>query len=368
MKRLKRDPLRHDGFNYLAELARQYGVPLPEAATKKRLGSHIVAEVKKLTKNEAYLYGHRAEATFEMIVASLGMVRLLKSEDEGRLYYAASEELRLPDYRIVLPDRRQILVEVKNETDIHNHGPHKAEYFEALVSYASEMGCDLYFAIQWVKWGLWTLVHHRHFVRDQARYQLAFVTAMGENEMALVGDESYGTRAPIRFRIEFKCLEKKILSASHTRQRLVVQRVQLLSEDRVISDDDEKRIAIAFVFYGRWRESEVVETDEHGQVTAVNYDFNPFVPDGEPKRQDEQGFEFIAALSDMIGRIYVAHTTKSGKITGILANFRPGAMREFVPDDYFARKDRALPLWRFTLIASSAESDPAQFEGPPSPS
>lgn len=100
MKSLKRDPLRHDAFGYLSVLARELDVPIHTAATIKNLGRQIVSQVKPLTKNPAYLHGHRAEAMFEMIVASLDTVRVLKQEDAGRLYHSRGIELGVPDFRL----------------------------------------------------------------------------------------------------------------------------------------------------------------------------------------------------------------------------------------------------------------------------
>ena len=62
--------------------------------------------------DSALLHGQRTQAMFEAMVVSLGAYRLLKSEDNGSSY--SDGTYAVPDFRIVLPDGEQWLVEVKN--------------------------------------------------------------------------------------------------------------------------------------------------------------------------------------------------------------------------------------------------------------
>src|SRR5205823_9554983 len=59
------------------------------------------------------LHGRRVEAMFAYVAAALGKCIAIKEEDAGDLY-ASSTDLQAPDYRLILNDETEILVEVKN--------------------------------------------------------------------------------------------------------------------------------------------------------------------------------------------------------------------------------------------------------------
>ncbi|MDB6155521.1 MAG: hypothetical protein JWL90_3974 [Chthoniobacteraceae bacterium] len=67
--------------------------------------------------NPIVIHGLRVQAMFEHVAAGLGRTTLIKQEDAGEIS-ASDVRLRPPDYRIVLNDGRQLLVEVKN---MHMH-------------------------------------------------------------------------------------------------------------------------------------------------------------------------------------------------------------------------------------------------------
>lgn len=347
MKRLKRKPLEYDAFTLLAEYARASGISLKRAATAKRLGRALVDSVKKYTKNPAFLYGQRAEALFEMIVVMLGKARLIKREDIGPVYHAPDISVRAPDFRLVLQDGRQVLVEVKNCNAEMDFREDTADYIETLRSYANETKCDLYYAIQWVRWQAWTLVHHSRLIGKDNKVGISFADAMTANEMAIVGDRMIGTRAPLRFRAEF--LE---LSSANVKRRRRVHNLQvkgplkLFSEDRQLTDPVELSIAFAFMLYGRWKEHEKIELDDEKKVKTVEY---IFAPPEEIAAQQTQGFDLVASLSGLISKMYREQTMKANEIVGILANFEPGALRQFIPTDYHQGAHN-LPLWVFTMM------------------
>lgn len=72
--------------------------------------------------NPTLIHSSRVERVFEATVLSLGGFKLLKTEDVGRVH--AAETLRAPDFRIVLDDGEQWLVEVKN---VRSREPFKQE-------------------------------------------------------------------------------------------------------------------------------------------------------------------------------------------------------------------------------------------------
>jgi hypothetical protein len=297
-----------------------------------------------------------------MIVASLDAVSLLKQEDAGRFYHAPELEIGVPDYRLVLKDGRQILVEVKNETEVRQHGHTKA-YFQKMLAYAGVMKCDLYVAIDWVRWRQWTLVHARHFKLVGDRYELDLTDALLHNEMALVGDQHFATTS-LRVRVEFEPLGIETMNRRRSIQKLIVKQVGVYCDDRRLEDPAELRIAMAFVFYGTWGESESTETNAAGGVTAHNFDFTPQTPDEGPSPYEMNGgFAMIASLSGIITGQYNSSTTRGGKLTGVLPKFVPGSMKDFLPDRFFERQDRSLRLWAFTMVPGKDEAEPTQPNG-----
>src|SRR5262249_40947248 len=159
--------------------------------------------------------------------------------------------------------------------------------------------------------------------------------AMTRNRMSLIGDKHIGTRHPIYIRAEFEPLEKEEVEDG-THQTLMVKSLRLYSEDRMLTDADDIRIASFLMFHGRWPEhEEEAETDEDGGVIAVNF---PVRPDDEMSRQEKQGFDVIGTLSGMLSSVYASKTTKQDEIISIRAAFEPGETAQFIPAGYFEKE------------------------------
>src|SRR5207237_10049330 len=74
---------------------------------------------RRSLSKEALLHALRTQSMFEALLVSLGAVELLKQEDAGEIY-AFDETLEVPDFRLVLRDGSQLLVEVKNFYQTNN--------------------------------------------------------------------------------------------------------------------------------------------------------------------------------------------------------------------------------------------------------
>jgi hypothetical protein len=149
--------------------------------------------------NEALLHGLRTESMFEALVVSLGAVELIKQEDSGEIY-SSDERLKAPDFRLVLSDESQMLVEVKNfyqKNDARRVFELEEDYLEALLRYSKLMGCDLLLAVDWAKWNIWTLVRPEIFKSSGKRRTLDMFDALKANRMASLGDYSIGTKFPL---------------------------------------------------------------------------------------------------------------------------------------------------------------------------
>src|SRR5689334_17565697 len=112
MERLKRDPIRFDLLDAFAAFGQQEKVSLRDPAATTGFVDRARASVEASLSNDALLHGLRTESMFEAMAASLGAVDLIKQEDAGRIY-VSDTRLRVPDFRLVLRDGLQMLVEVK---------------------------------------------------------------------------------------------------------------------------------------------------------------------------------------------------------------------------------------------------------------
>lgn len=63
-------------------------------------------------QNEALQHGQRTQNMFEALIVSLGAYKLLKTEDTGIVHREGS--FTAPDFRLVLDDGFQWLIDVKN--------------------------------------------------------------------------------------------------------------------------------------------------------------------------------------------------------------------------------------------------------------
>jgi hypothetical protein len=176
---------------------------------------------------------------------------------------------------------------------------------------------------------------------------------MVNSEMHLLGNIYFGTSFPLRFRAEFHPKDKRRISRTKITQTLIVKSIRLYSQDRALIDPDEIRIAMSFIMYGNWEESEIFEHDSEGGITSVTYEFRPPGADGS---SPDDGLDMVASLSSMILHMYRDRTTSNGRFLGVLADFEPGSMRDFVPGSYHTRPDRGLRLAVIHVLPRDAVS------------
>jgi len=341
MKHLPRDPIRFDLINAFAEFGRCEKISLNHPAAAEGFVERARASIKRSLANEAFLYGVRTELMFESLVASLGKVQILKSEDSGEIY-VSDESLKVPDFRLVLADGSQVLVEVKNfyqGEDARRAFKLDGGYLGGLVRYSKTMNCDLLLAIYWSRWNIWTLVKPDLFKVENEERTLDMLEAMKGNHMASIGDCSIGTRFPLSLVMHADKSKPRSIGA-HGNVQFTISNVEAYCAGQRLTDPEERRIAIYLMFYGKWdyeTEPRIVENEielvEHRWVPEVDH---------------EQGFEIVGSLSEMFSTFYKFATQEEGQVRELRLDISPGAWGSLVPEDY---KGKALPLWRFTLQA-----------------
>jgi hypothetical protein len=156
-------------FDLLSEFAKfgaSQKISLRDPATKSAFGLHVGNAIDTALADPGLLHGQRTEAMFESLLVSLGQFRLLKAEDSGRLF--PTGQYRAPDFRVVLNDGEQWLIEVKNvyESDplVQSRRLMTRDYRQSLEDYASVTGAKLKLAVFWAQWSIWTLVSPERLV------------------------------------------------------------------------------------------------------------------------------------------------------------------------------------------------------------
>jgi hypothetical protein len=351
MKKLKRNPLRFEGFQLFTEYAKKTESRIGDASTVASLALELQAEITGALSNKAFLYGHRTQNMFEAMVVSLGAVALVKQEDAGECY-AVDAEMGLPDFRIVLGDGTQMLVEVKNFNGAQTaEYEEKASYLDGLSRYSQLTGCQLRIAIYWRQWNQWTLVPLTAFTRQGDKLGISFPVAYTKNELAVLGDLFIGTRFPLTLRVTTDSVPVDGEPGSF---RLTIRRVQLFCAGQEITRDDEKAIALFLMMNSNW--------PQESPASIVDGRVESFEIHATPHEDHGRGFEIVGSLSGLFCSAFAYATTdQQGTLEQLRITVDPGSLGQMIPADY---QGEALPLWRFSFLPADstnpAESAPSK--------
>ncbi|MGW6405375.1 hypothetical protein [Streptomyces sp. NPDC055134] len=298
--------------------------------------------------NISRLQGWLTQYAFEAVVVALGCVRLIKTEDSGLFYFDDSDgELQPPDFRVVLGDGTQLLIEVKNVPPVGLEAKVRAKDMAAAQTYAQATGGRLLYAHFWSGMGMWTLVDPSAFNCIGSQQRLPFVDAIKANEMqSLLGDGMLASEPPLTFSVAMDP-EKEKLTGNDWRA-LTIGGVELRSAGQVITDPDEQNLAWFLVWHGDWEGTMQSHFDDQGRVERVDFIYRPETDDDGARLIAEQGFAFFGPLSKLYTlRFLDAVTTDEGEIRALRDEPEPALLAQLVPEDYWARADHVLRIWRF---------------------
>ena len=333
-------PKPFDLFAEFAKFGAQQKISLRDPNATPAFVAHVKDSVDRALADPALIHGQRVEAMFEAMLVSLGDYALLKSEDVGRIH--PEDVFCVPDFRLVLKDGTQWLVEVKN---VYLHDPGRQErqlmtraYRERLETYAAATGGQLKLAVFWARWAIWTLVSPERLVDANGDLTLDRTRAMMANEVGALGDRTIGTRPPLRFRL-LADPEKTSAVATDGTVNFTIGGVEMFCGEDEILDPTEQEIAWIFMQHGEWEESGPEAELEGDTLKAIEFRWDP------AQRQND-GFEMVGTLSRMFARYYAEMTVDQHEVIQLRAPLRPGWFAPLVSTDY---KSKALPLWRFIL-------------------
>ena len=284
---------------------------------------------------------------FEALIVSLGDYKLLKIDDSGRVHPEGS--YTAPDFRIVLTDGRQWLIEVKN---FYEPDPFRQQLrlrkvdVEKLAAYAETVGCPLRFALYWARWRIWTLVPVAGFVSKGSKLIIDMEKAITLSEMGEIGDLKVGTKPPISLKfIADPANDSSISEAGEA--NFIIAGAKIFCDNKEITDPDEQAIAWIFMLYGDWRE-EVRPFVSGNALEAIDFVFAPQDPLNEG-----MGFEIIGTLSTMFARYYAEQTLDAGDVVRTESDIVPDWFRSLIDPGHISD---ALPLWRFIIKNASPRS------------
>jgi hypothetical protein len=314
LSKRERKPTKFDALNVFAAWGQDEMLPITHKDAVPRFARFLQESLKESLQSDTLLFGNRTQALFEAVVANLGAVQLIKSEDSGDIHNR-DMSLEIPDTRIVLDDGRNLLVETKNcHVSWDKSYRIKAKYLDGLMRYAKLVGCDFRIAIFWSKMHRWTLIPPSALSADGDKsLQVSFMDAFMANEMSMLGDKLLGCGFPVRIRTH---VEKR-----DGEERIRTERHRYFIGQREITQPNEQRLLYFFMIWGDWNleKSEVVEEDAWKRIVDVY--FMPIEEARSGEQESSSGCVMNAFLSTVLSRYWLQFTNNAdGKLKTILPN------------------------------------------------
>lgn len=343
-------PASEKEFDLIARaeaFARRQGLKLNDPSLADRFSAAAAERLRGALKDPVLLHGSRTQNLFEAMVVSLGRYRLFKPEDVGRVH--APARLRAPDFRAVLAEGDQWLIEVKNvrcKDPLKQVSRMTANYLASLERYAELVGAPLRLAFYWSTWNIWTLVAPDGFRSGGGGLRIELQDAVPASELGRLGDVHLWTTPPLRVLIRGSA--ERPIRIGQDGSISGGASLQIYSRGEELVDEKDRQLALILIDYGEWRAEgpRPVEGFEYGAVEFV----------AAPEEPSEDGMDGIGTASRIFSRYFDQHTV-AGKEVILLSG-------EAVPD-WFAPiaswdfRNSRLPLWVGRLRPAAGEA-PAQ--------
>lgn len=293
-------------------------------------------EVKKLPLSDTTIYGAAAETIFEKVVATLGVCKLIKKEDCG-FYEGNADDLVIPDYRIVLGNGDNVLIEVKNCNSKNHTIAFSKEYICKLENYANLCKTKLMIAVYWNVFNAWTLNRIEDFTDNGDEINIPLTEAFKNTKMRMLGDLVIGLAPSLRFRIKADKISNKIININSSVIEARISGIEVIYDGKTIDDPDVKTTLIFFMFYGCWNSVENKVLDD-GEL-YIDFLFKP--------ENEYPNFGIIGSLSSITTRYYKYKLFGENKdkinlsIEGIKLHF--DFVRKY-------REEKKIRLWIFDIV------------------
>ena len=339
MRRMAREPEKFDVLDLFTAMSRSRGFKIGEPAAIEEFSQVMRESIQLVQENRNILHGKRVEAMFAHVVGSLGACRLIKAEDTGEIFFDG-DEIRVPDYRLILKTGKTWLVEVKN---CHIDSPRKSfvikkRYFQQLDRYAELNQAELKFAVYFSRLNRWCLISRRALRERGDKLECSVMSAIAKSEMAELGDCILATLPNLQLELTTGQGEAATIDVDGT-ARLTIRKARILCAGNELKTQLEQQIAFHFIRYGDW-----IEDDEpimvNEKVQGIVYTSRPNEAAGD------QPFSMIGQFSSMASTAYSEFTVVDRVPVALDAPVDPDVFTLSIPQDY---KSATLPLWRFVL-------------------
>ncbi len=325
-----------DLFAAFARFGRTQNLTLHDPQLAEEFAATLKADLARALKNPIWLHGNRVQNMFEAMVIAFDHHVLIKTEDAGDFF--PKDRFALPDFRVVLKAGGQMLVEVKNVYALQPGRQRftiKRAYLRKLQDYALTVACDLRLALFFARWGIWTLIDPLALKADGNALFIDMGEAVQVSELARLGDQTIGTRAPLQLRF----------LADHTKPRKVdvhgmvamtIAAVKTYCRGVELTSARDREMAWLMMQFGDWESGEPTALMDGSLVDGIEFRWDPVEP-------SDQGFDFIGSASRMFARYYSLRTVEDKAIVRVAPETKPGLFRVLTTGD---AKSDALPLWR----------------------
>ncbi|MEJ5137265.1 MULTISPECIES: hypothetical protein [Acinetobacter] len=329
MKKVKRNPQKFETFELFSILVEELGYNISDDDVVNKVCETIKEKIGDSAKNDAMLYGKRNEGLFSYIVRGLNKVKLIKQEDAGDAYTYISEEVKIPDFRIIMNNDKQILVEVKNyNDDPRNDYTFKDNYFNSLKRYSNLTMTELYIAIYYRKLERFLLVHTDDFEKNDDGYTISISKALVNNRFGDLGDIKLATTAPLELHLKVT----GIMSNDHkdySEFDVTVNDVVIKCMNIEISNDLNKNIAYKLIWHGDWNDERVEYIFDNNKKNLTDIILS-YYPTGY--KEDEAGeFHSITDLSSLLIKSFHGKTTENKKLKQLSYSGIPLDLNKVIP-------------------------------------
>jgi len=334
-----------DLLGLLAAFARTHELALDDPTLIERFSADAARRLQTALKDPALLHGARTERLFEAMILSLGRFKLFKAEDIGRVHPAGL--YRAPDFRVVLEDGEQWLIEVKNVRRPNPNEQHTtltAPYLKSLRAYCEAVGAPLRIALFWSTWNLWALIDPDRFARRDGGVRITMEESIRGSELARLGDVSIMTKPPLRFVLNADMDKPRSLNSEGIAE-FMIGSASLFSGEVELTDPADSRLAAILLQYGEWDLKGPLPLMGTDGVVGAQFVATPHEP-------SDQGFDGIGWASRIFSRYYASQTFDGARIVQLNGKPAPEWFEPLAKWDFGVSK---LPLWLLHLQASYAE-------------
>ncbi len=339
MKKLIRNPDKFDVLELFSAMSTSNGYKINDLDSVDDFINDVRLSIKESVANDRTKFGKRIESLFAYVIGALGNVKLLKQEDAGNIYYL-DDKILAPDYKAILKNNSQLLIEVKNfySSDIKKEFKLEENYYLKLQRYSEVNDIPLKFAIYFSIRNQWVLLPITAFKKTKKTFSVDFATAYAKSEMFLFGERTIGTIPNLELHMLTDKCEAKIINTSGIID-FTIREIKLFCNDKEIDNITEQKIAFDLIRYGEWKEKSFEALMYNKKFLGVKLIYAPI-------ELSEQEFEIVGTLSGMISNKFKELTIKNGEVEALDLDINPHSFEIFIPDNYYSE---SLPLWQFII-------------------